>query len=215
MRGVHWLPFAGLVLACSGQSEVPNEIDGDPDIRRLYMTVEELPPMPEYPVVRSGSFVAQSAGDYDIHGTWEGHAGLCADIGVMEIYTGQPGLGTALLLILPEGDPLGEYPIVAAEFDFPDAPAALIVVQVFAEPEAFGFQAFSGELELSAFGDRISGKFASTLREIRDDILTHYVGVFEGISVEPLATDYCQTLRDSSLVPDSAAVPDSASGGGD
>ena len=132
----------------------------------------------------------------------------------MEIYAGPPGLGTALLVRMPEGDPLGTYPVVAADADFPAAPVALIAVQAFQSPDAFGFQAYAGELELSAFGDRVSGRFTSTLREISIDMLTHYVGVFEGLSIEPLPADYCQSVQDFTLVPDSATVSDSASVGG-
>jgi len=214
MKGAHWLPFAALALACGGQPELLNEIEREPDTRRTLLTVEELPPLPSYPSERRGRLVTQSAGDYDIHGAWEGRAGLCEEIGIMEIYAGLPGLGTALLLRLPDGDPLGTYPVVAADIDFPDAPAALIAVQVYQDPDAFGFQAFAGELELSAFGDRVSGRFTSTLREIGVDMFTHYVGVFEGISVEPLLADYCQAVLDSNLAPDSATVSDSASGTG-
>lgn len=213
MRGVHWLPIAALALACGGQPELLNDIQREPDTRRTLLTVEELPPMPSYPTPRRGRLVTQSAGDHDIHGAWEGHAGLCEEIGIMEIYAGPPGLGTALLLRMPEGNPLGIYPVVAADADFPDVPAALIAVQVFQDPEAFGFQAFTGQLELSEFGDKVSGRFASTLREISIDMLTHYVGVFDGIPVEPLSTDYCQVVRDSTLASESAAVSDSASGG--
>ncbi len=170
--------------------------------------------MPSYPLARRGRLVTQSAGDYDIHGAWQTQAGLCEQIGIMEIYAGAAGFGTALLLRMSEGDPVGEYPVVAAAADFPAAPAALIAVQVFEDPEAFGFQAYDGVLELTKLGDEVSGRFRSTLREISIDVLTQYVGVFESIPVAPLAHDYCQALHDSTLASDSAAVADSTSAGG-
>ena len=212
LRCARWLPLAGLVLvlACSGQAP-PDEARIDDDTVSTLLTVEELHLMPSYPEADRGRLVTVSAGDHDLHGTWEVRAGLCEEIGIMEIYAGPSGLGTALLLRMPEGDPLGLYPVVAADVNFPDAPVALIAVQEFSEPEAYGFQAFTGELELTTYGERVGGRFTSTLREIGIDLFTHFVGVFEDISIDPLSVDYCQAMQDSTLAPDSATVADSAS----
>jgi hypothetical protein len=122
---------------------------------------------------------------------------------MLELYAGPPGFGTAVLVRMPHENRVGEYPVVAAATDFPDAPAALIAVQIFDEPDALGFQAYDGTLQLTEFGDEVSGRFTSTLREINVDILTHYLGVFENIPVTSLAEDYCQALQDSTLASDS------------
>lgn len=214
MKAVHWLPLAGLMMACGGQGSQSDDAGIDYDTVGTLLTVEQLPAMPTYPEARGGRLVTVTAGDYDLSGIWEIDAGFCAEIGVLEIYAGPSGLRTAILLHVPEGDSLGTYPVVAAALDFPDAPAALIGVQVFENPEAFGFQAFSGELELSDFGARVSGRFNVTLREIGMDLFTHFVGVFEEVLVDPLSPDYCRVLRDSTVVPDSASVADSAIGEG-
>ena len=208
------LLLAVLAVACGGQIAQESEEPSDTDAGGTRLTVEELPPMPPYPAARSGRLVTQSAGGYDIHGAWRTQAGLCDTIGIMEIYAGQPGLGTALVLRIPEGDPIGDYPVVAAAADLPAAPAALIAVQVFEDPEALGFQAYHGLLELTELDEKVSGRFTATLREIGQDLLTHYVGVFERIQVEPLGADYCRALRDSTLAPDSAAASDTAAHGG-
>jgi hypothetical protein len=214
MKAVHWLPIAGLMMACGGQGAQSDDAAIDYDTVGTLLTVEQLPPMPAFPEARRGRLVTVTAGDYDLSGVWDIDAGLCAEIGVLEIYAGPSGLRTAILLHLTEGDSLGTYPVVAAALDFPDAPAALIAVQVFENPEAFGFQAFSGELELSDFGARVSGRFNVTLREIGMDLFTHFVGVFEEIMVDPLSPDYCRVLRDSTVAPDSGSVADSTVGEG-
>jgi hypothetical protein len=121
------------------------------------------------------------------------------------MYAGPPGFGTAVFLRMPEGDQIGDYPVVAAAEEFPEAPAALIAVQVFNEPDAFGFQAYHGSFELTELGEEASGHFACTLREISIDILAHFVGVFEDIPVRHLDAEYCQTLADSAFTSDSTS----------
>ncbi len=203
-----------LALACGGESAQEADAPPDPNAVAARLTVEELPSMPSYPTARPGRLVTLSAGDYDIHGMWRTNAGLCDQLGIMEIYAGPTGNGTALLIRLPEGDPVGEYPIVAAAREFPDPPVALVAVQVFDNPDAYGFQAYHGLLEITEMGDDVSGRFTSTLREISIDLLTHYVGVFENIPVTPLPAEYCRVLQDSTFSSDSVLVSDSTSGEG-
>lgn len=208
MRLPLWILAAATLAACESQPELMNEIDPEPDTRRILLTFDELPPMPEYPEPHGGRLATVSAGDRDIRGEWRMNAGICREIGLVEMYAGPSGLRTALVLRLPEGDAIGTYPVVAADADFPTAPAALIAVQVYDEPDAFGFQAYSGELEITEFGDRLSGRFASTLREIRIDMLTHYAGTFEDIRIETLAADYCAEVGDSTFGLSSEDQPD-------
>jgi hypothetical protein len=199
------LALLALVVACNEQPELLNEIPRVPDTDRTRLTAAQLPPRPSYPRPRSGKLVTISAGDYDIHGSWSTHAGICDQQGVLEIYAGPQGLGTALMLRMQSEDRLGEYPVVPAAAQFPSAPVALIAVQIFDEPDGLGFQAYDGTLELTELGDEASGRFTSTLREINLDILTHYVGVFENLPVRPLAAEYCQVLQDSTLASDSTS----------
>ncbi len=195
------LLLAALAIACSSQPEQEAVDLGDPEIGRTRLAADELPPVPPYPQSRNGRLVTQSAGDHEIQGEWSAQAGLCDDAGIMEIYAGPPGYSTALFIRMPEGDRIGEYPIAAAATPFPSAPAALVAVQIFEDPDAYGFQGYHGLLELSEWGDEVSGRFASTLREVSIDVLTHYVGTFEGIPVKPLPQAYCDALRDSTLAP--------------
>jgi len=199
------LALSAFVTACSDQ---PESLDEPPRLRdtdTARLTAAQLPPRPSYPRARRGKLVTVSAGDHDIHGSWSTHAGICDQQGVLEMYAGPEGLGTALLLRMPSENRIGEYPMVPAAAEFPTAPAALIAVQIFDEPDALGFQAYDGMLELIELGDEVSGRFTSTLREINLDILTHYVGVFESIPVRPLSAEYCQVLQDSTLASDSTS----------
>jgi len=164
MKDTRWLPLAALAVACAGQPEASDESQRTPDPEMRMSTVEELPPRPPYPNARRGLLVTRSAGDYDLEGVWQASAGVCEETGIMEIYAGPAGFGIALLLRMPDGDPVGRYPVIAAAVDLPDPPAALIAVQAFLEQDAYGFQAYDGELELSEFGNRVGGRFTTTLR---------------------------------------------------
>ena len=212
MRGIRWLPLAALALACAGQPEASDGSQHTPDQERKISKVEELPPRPSYPNARRGLLVTRSAGDYEIEGAWQANAGVCEEIGIVEIYSGPPGFGIALFLRMPEGDPIGAYPVVPAAADLPDPPAALIAVQIFLERDAYGFQAYDGELELSEVGNRFGGRFAATLREVSIDMLTHFVGVFDGIPVESLPDEYCRSLSDSISASSPTASSDATSG---
>lgn len=195
-----------LLWTCGGQGESEQEAPVDPVELTTPSEVDELPPRPDYPRSRRGHLVTATAGDYVIEGSWRASAGFCEDIGVVEMYAGPQGTGVGLVMHIPESDPLGNYPVVAADVDFPEAPAALIAVQVFDDPDAYGFQAYTGELELTEIGESVSGRFATTMREIRTDMLTHFVGVFDDIALEALADDYCAVVRDSTIGVDSTAI---------
>ena len=205
--------LAMLALACGQAPDAQDDGPRDPDAGRTRHTIDELPPRPPFPESRNGRLVAVSAGDYEIQGAWRTRAGVCEEIGIVEMYAGRPDSGTAIVLRLPDDEALGEYPVVAAAAEFPPAPAALIAVQVFDPPDALGFQAYHGMLELLEFGDRLSGRFAATLRDVSLDILTHYVGVFANIPVESLAADYCESLRNSTFPTESTIDSDSSTVG--
>ncbi len=199
-----------MLSACGGQGESEQEAPVDPVELTTPSEVDELPPRPDYPRSRRGHLVTATAGDYEIEGSWRTSAGFCEDIGVIEMYAGPDGNGVGLVMHIPESEPLGTYPVVAADVDFPEAPAALIAAQVFDDPDAYGFQAYTGEMELTEIGESVSGRFATTMREIRTDMLTHFVGVFDDIGLEALADDYCAVVRDSTIGVDSATIDSTA-----
>lgn len=195
---MNWRPklvFLVAMLACAGEREQETDPTDENPHGWARLTVDELPPRPDYPSPRNGRLVAVSAGDHVIEGTWDATAGLCEEAGVLEIYAGPQGLGTAIVVRMQAGDRLGVYSIVEVSEIPPEPPVVLLGVQIFDDPSALGFQAFAGELELTELGRHTSGRFTSTLREVREDVYTHFVGAFERIPVEIFSDDYCEILR--------------------
>ncbi len=194
MNPRHLIPFTVVTLACGGEPQQERDTTfEDPDgVARL--TIEELPERPEYPELRSGYLVSVSAGDHEIAGSWKATAVYCEQPGVLEIYAGPQGFRTAVVIRTNSSGLLGSYTIESSVETAPEPPIAFVGVQIFDQPVAFGFQAFDGELEITETGQKVSGRFASTLREIREDIYTHYVGVFKAVDVEMGDDEYCSTF---------------------
>ena len=197
------LTLVGLA-ACGGKGE-----DGEPgrDVATLesedVITVDTLP-MPEFPESRSGWLIANSAGAYDLRGEWEARAAMCDDPPVLEVLAERPGFGTLVLLQLPEPDArLTRYPIVIADSGAPPPPAAQIGVQLFQDRNSYAFQGLSGEVELYGFAERVSGRYAVTLREIQTDNEAKFVGVFEAIPIEPLSAEMCLAMKEAMAAADS------------
>ena len=208
------IAIVAVLVGCSGGSDQESDGPRHPNAGRTLSDYDELPPPPDMPEARRGRLVTRTTGDFEINGTWESSAGICPEIGIVEIYAGPSGMSTGILLRLPEENPIGTYPVVAADPDFPDPPVAMIAVQAFKEPDAFGFQAYFGELELTELDERVSGNFVTTAREITIDMLSHYVGVFEDIPLEALPDEYCETVRDSTLQLEVVEQADTSSGEG-
>jgi hypothetical protein len=151
--------------------------------------------MPDYPHASDGQLVVVSDGDFILDGKRRAVAGLCPEQRILELYAEDEAGGTAVMAQFPQGVAVGDYPIVLPDSAAVDERSARIGVQVFEERDAFGFQAFIGTLEVLSLGKRLSGRFASTVRDLQTDILTRYVGVFTDIPVETFDQDYCNTLR--------------------
>ncbi|UCD23834.1 MAG: hypothetical protein JSW51_12490 [Gemmatimonadota bacterium] len=205
-----------VIVACSPtvESDASDEVDQEDEPGTTRRTLEELPPMPGYPDARDGRLVVISDGDFAINRVWDAAAGYC-EKGMLELYAEDDSSGTVVVLHFPDSIPLGEYPIVLAGPLGAESREARIGVQVFDGREAFALQAFMGSLEITEFGDRVSGRFASTLREMDADVLTRYVGVFNDVRASVFPEDYCKVLYpedDAQMEPDSSASSDSASG---
>jgi len=195
-------------LACGDEPVPADEEIVIPD-RRNRLTLEQLPVMPEYPVAEQGRLVAVSAGDFTMDGSWPAHAGVCQPAGPLELYTDDLRQGTAVVLHFVEHRLEGSYPVLPPDSAVGQERVAHIGVQLFQERQAFGFLAIEGHLEVSDFGDHLSGRFATTILETQNEILTRYVGVFTEIPVEPLTIEYCLSLRSDTL-PAPGSVGDSA-----
>ncbi len=187
--------------------------EDEPGTTRL--TLEELPPMPGYPDSQNGKLVVISDGDFSINKAWEAEAGFCDGGILLELYAESDSSGTVIVLQHPDSDVIGEYAVILADSVNPAERAARIAVQVFAGREAFGLQAIMGSLEVTEVGDRISGRFTATLRELDGGVLTRFVGVFRNVRVNLLAEDYCRELypeQEPQADPDSTTSRDSVSG---
>ncbi len=191
---------AALLLAC-GEENVPEEEEEEivvPD-RRSRLTLEQLPAMPEYPVAERGRLVAVSSGDFVMAGSWPARAGICEPAGPLELYTDDLSQGTAVVLHFVEHRVKGTYPVLSPDSAMGQGRVAHVGVQLYRDRQAFGFRAIEGQLEVSDFGDQLSGRFATTIRETQHEILTHYVGVFTEIPVARLTVEYCLSLRADTL----------------
>lgn len=195
---------AAFFLACGGETVPEDEEIVIPD-RRNRLTLEQLPAMPEYPVAEQGHLVAVSSGDFTMDGSWPAHVGVCEPAGPLELYTDDLRQGTAVVLHFVEHRVEGSYSVLLPDSAIGQERVAHIGVQLYRDNQAFGFRAIEGQLEVTDFGNHVSGRFATTIRETQNDILTRYVGVFTGIPVERLTIDYCLYLRADTL-----AVPGTA-----
>ncbi len=185
-----------LVAACAGeqQTEDPGQ-ELVSDDSETPPAAQPLPPMPGFPQPKSGVLNATSAGAHSIEGMWPAQAGLCDDPGTLQVLSEVPGTGTLVLMQLGEGSRIGTYPIAIADSGVPSPPAAQVGVQLFREAEAFAFQATEGDVEIYGFSDNVSGRFAVTLREIQSNTNVQYAGVFAGVPIEHLPSDYCELLK--------------------
>jgi hypothetical protein len=208
------------LVACSPSPTV----ESDPTEERFQadepgttrLTLEELPPMPGYPDAQDGKLVAISDdGAFSINKAWEAEAGFCDGGVLLEFYAVDDSSGTVIVLQHPDSDVIGEYAVALADSVNPEERAARIGVQVLEEGEASGLQAIVGSLEVTEAGDRISGRFTSTIRELNSGMLTRYVGVFSNVRLKVLSEDYCRQLypeQEPQTDPDSTTSRDSVSG---
>lgn len=190
-----------LVFACSADERQPPppqaQATGQP-------TTPDSMIMPPFPEPRRGYLVARSAGLHDLSGAWTARAGLCEDPAVMEVLAQQPGVGTIVLLRLPPPTQrLATYPITDVDSGAPIPPAAQIGVQRFEGASAYAFQGLEGQVVLTAMGDRVSGRYQVTLREITSKDLAKYAGVFESVMLDTLPAEQCQEWKRELLLPDS------------
>lgn len=196
--------LVAVAIACRGDERQPG---ATPIQTEAQPTPSDSIRMPTYPEPRRGYLVARSAGVYDLDGQWPARAGMCEDLGIMEVLAQQPGVGTIVLLRLPpQAQRLTTYPITIVDSGAPAPPAAQIGVQLFQGANAYAFQGLQGQVLLTGMSDRVSGRYQVTLREISSDDLAKYAGVFESVMLEQLPAEQCEEWRQS-LLPYDSVVP--------
>lgn len=214
---------AGLVLvaACGGGSgQADEDSQSLNEMMQSEMLDEESAPtepleMPDFPSQERGQLVAASAGapgGQEMDGSWEAAAAICEDPPMMQVMAGEPGIGTLVLLQLPPANQrVAHYPIVIVDSGPPLPPAAQIGVQLFRGRASYAYQAMDGEVELYGYGDRVSGRFAATLREIQSNDTVLYTGVFHGVGLQPLPLEQCEAakaaLAELDAPPDTSDAP--------
>jgi hypothetical protein len=115
---------------------------------------------------------------------------------MLQVVAQEPGAGTLVLLQLPPADErVTTYPVALIEAGFPEPPASQVGVQLFVGRNSFAFQAMDGDVEVYAFGARVSGRYAVSLREIASSDTVLYAGVFHGIPIEPIPEDQCLAAK--------------------
>jgi hypothetical protein len=190
------IPFLIVAIACSAETKPETEtaIPGPAERARSLLTLEELPPMPDYPRPRDGRLVVVSAGDFTMDGVWQAEAGICATANDMELYAEDDSSATLIVAYFPGGDLEGSYAISLVDSVEVGERAALVGVQIFHEREAFGFQAIDGSLEIQVVGEELTGRFTATVQEVQTQVLTRYVGVFSNVELRELSAEYCGKL---------------------
>jgi hypothetical protein len=185
--------LATLVLSCGRQA---------PDGEMVEVPVDSLAPdtavvLPEYPRDQRGRLAAVNTGAFELGGSWEARAGLCSDPDMLQLIATESGMGTLILLQLPDtGSRLGSYPVTFVDSGFPFPPAAQIAVQVQEDDGVKAFQADSGAVELTEWGDRVSGRLRAVLREINWQDRAGYAAAFRGVAVTALGPERCRTAGD-------------------
>jgi len=209
MRARMIVLLVGVVTACSSDAEIDPgaEVPNEDEPAKARLTLDELPPMPDYPNAARGSLAVVSSGDNVIDHEWDAEVGICEGAFLIELYAEDETSGSAIVLQYPDGEPTGTYPIVGSDSVTIDERAARVGAQVFEESQAFAFQAIEGTVEVLSLGEVISGRFASTLREVQSQVLTRYVGTFRDVKIAELSADYCQGLRPEPEPPAGAAGP--------
>jgi hypothetical protein len=205
-RPLMMLLISGLALtwACGGEGQDGETMPGsEAEPRDAFLDEDPISSglleMPDFPAQQRGRMVAVSIGapgGEEMDGSWEAGAAMCEDPPMMQVMAGEPGIGTLVLLQLPPAaERVGRYPIVITESGAPPAPAAQIGIQLFRDPASYAYQAMDGEVEVYGYGDRVSARFAATMREIQSNDTVMYAGVFHGVTLQPLPVEQCAAAK--------------------
>ena len=186
-----------LTSCTSGDREGDSSVPGGASVAAADQVDSLLAEMPRHPRAPGGRLVAVSAGNRDLSGQAAARAGRCEEPSMVQIVAEDvnesSGESWAVLLLLqvPEEEKTGEYPVAIVESGFPEPPAAQIAVQVISSGRVEAFQGSTGSAEIYAFDDRISGRFAITVRNINNQDLIQIAGSFRAIEILELPAESC------------------------
>lgn len=199
MRWCVLLLGGSLAVACGGGgeevAETADTLDFDPEDTVLTVQDTVLPPMPDYPGQRGGYLVAHAVGATDFELAWPARAGRCSEPAMLLVIAELERSGASVLLELPDGDALVEYPVkLATDSGAPEPPAAQLGFQFF-EDVPSAYQAAEGTVEVYGIASGVSGRFAITIRHIVNQELARVAGVFHNVDIEDLPPDWCDRAR--------------------
>jgi len=181
-----------LAAACGGSGDQPPNADttGTDSVTPV---VSEFA-MPEAPAATRGRLAVRSAGPVGLDGDWSVRAGWCAVPPMLQVLLEVPNNGLILLLALPAtGSRVATYPVTTVSEGIPEGPASQAGVQRIIEGRPYAWQAEDGQVELYAWDDdRVSGRFALTMRNIATSERSMMAGSFLGVQALELGLDQCQ-----------------------
>jgi hypothetical protein len=205
-----------LLLACGAGDRAPeadsSAVAFDEDAADT-ASVPVLPPMPDHPDQESGRLAVTAVGSLELSRSWPARAGRCANPRMVLVVADEPGSGASIMLELPaDGDLTGEYPVRFADSTGTvTAPASQLGVQIFGAGTADAYQGSAGAVDVDELTDeRLSGRFAVTLRHLTSNRLAQVAGTFHRVNVEALPIDWCAQAAASR---DSLAAAADTSGG--
>lgn len=188
-----------------------DRVQYDPEV--VIDSVQPLPAeslsMPAYPDMERGRLDALSTGFFDITGSWTARAEVCDDppiLVVQAMSSGARSFGVIVLFHLPSEGRFGTYRIVTVDSTHPSGAAALIGVQDHRQRLGHTFEAYAGSAELSAFDERVSGRFAVTMRDFQSDVHVKYAGVFHELPVDRFPDAFCREYGEGGVPSDSSLL---------
>jgi hypothetical protein len=150
--------------------------------------------MPRYPDAVRSHLAVQSAGPpgtVAIARDWVAEAGMCETPPMLQIKAEEAGTGGTLVLLALPPNKITSYPVTIVTQGLPTPPAAQIGVQVYTKTGSFAYQAQDGSVDVYAFDQAVSGRFAVTLREINSNSQIRYAGAFREVPVVRLDPALC------------------------
>ena len=180
-----------LVVACGGSGDGQVSADSSAADTTAPVVIELA--MPDAPSASRGRIALRSAGAVGLDGQWSARAGWCADPAMLQVLVEEQDDSMILLLALPDGDRVTNYPVTAVADGIPEGPVSRAGVQRIVEGRPYAWQAEHGAVDLYAWDDdRVSGRFALTMRNIATNERSLVAGSFLGVQTMELGPEQCQ-----------------------
>ena len=184
--------LALLAAACGGSDQGMDDADSTATDSVMPAAIDLT--MPEAPSASRGRIALRTAGELELTGEWPARAGWCAAPPMLQVLLEQQYDGAIILLALPAtGSRVTTYPVTTSTEGIPEGPAAQAAVQRIVDSRPYAWQAETGDVDLYAWdGNRVSGRFTITMRNIATNERSMMAGSFLGVEAFELGADQCQ-----------------------